>query len=241
MEILAAITTAPGREIPTIQRTSSSLIASGINPIIYEDNDQSGCWVSWVRALSNLLNLINTGTSANAIMICEDDVEFSPGLKEYLDLTLWPENPDKIALCSAYCPKQYTTDKAGWHVENRGWTLSMAQAWIIPTQSARMIYDEFKDVPEKVASIPRLTPENIRLYRDQINERILTDNRIGLWAQNNNLNVWYHTPSLSQHIASRDSIIGNNWGGDTLRQSIDYDPDATVDDLILRLLESFID
>ena len=132
MKLVTGIITAPGRIYPTLDDTVSSLKNAGFEePTIYTDNEQSGCWVNWVKALADLVT-----KEADAIMLCEDDVAFSPGLREYLEASLWPEPPYRIALCSNFCPDLYRTRLTGWHLENRGWGLCMAQSWVMPKQSA---------------------------------------------------------------------------------------------------------
>jgi len=236
MKIITGVITAPGRIQPTIDDTVASLERAGFNnPIIYTDHEQSGCWVSWIRAMADL-----TTKDTDAIMICEDDVNFSKGLREYLEVSLWPEDPQKIAVCSPFCPQLYRSDIAGWCPQNIGWNLCMAQSWIIPIETARRIYDNFKNVPRDTKKIPKITPENIHKHNKTIQERLLTDSRIGVWALQQKLSIWYHTPSLAQHTAIDNSIIGNNFGMYSLREATDYNPDAEYKDIILRVISGLL-
>lgn len=237
MKIITGIITAPGRVHPTIDNTVESMERAGFEkPIVYTDHEQSGCWVTWIRAMADLIT-----KEADAIMICEDDVNFSIGLQEYLKISLWPEDPTKIALCSPFCPQLYKTRRTGWHPENRGWDLCMAQSWIIPKSSAERIYDNFKNVPQQTEKIPRITQENIKKHHKAIQHRLLTDSRIGEWALQNNMNVWYHTPSLAQHTAVDNSLIGNNFGMYSLREASDFDQDSSNKQIILRVIAGIID
>jgi len=236
MNIVSGVITAPGRAQPTIDDTVASLKKAGFDPLVYTDTEQSGCWVSWVRALADLIT-----KDADAILICEDDVAFSPGLRGYLELSLWPEPPNKIAVCSVYCPQLYQADWGGWHLENRGWDLCMAQSWLLPKANAELMYDHFKDVPTATADVPKITPENITRYHNEIQERLLTDSRIGQWALQKGLDIWYHTPSLAQHTAVDNSLIGNDFGMSSLRQATDFDPEATSEQILLSVISRLID
>lgn len=236
MQIITGVITAPGRIYPTVDDTVASLKRAGFDKIIvYDDQEQSGCWVNWIRAMTDLV-----AKEADAIMICEDDVNFSVGLRSYLDVSLWPEDPKKIAICSPFCPQLYKRNSMGWHMENRGWNLCMAQSWIIPKSSAEHIYDHFKDVPQKTAKVPKINPENIQVYPKAIQERLLTDSRVGQWALAKGLDVWYHTPSLAQHTAIDNSLIGNNFGMYSLREATDFDLDANHQQIILRVIAGLL-
>lgn len=236
MKIATGVITAPGRVFPTVDKTVDSLENAGFDDIsVYVDEEQSGCWVNWINALTDLV-----GKDAEAIMICEDDVAFSPGLRGYLEASLWPERPEKIALCSPFCPELYRVG-TGWHLENRGWNLCMAQCWILPKSTAERVHDRFKDVPAEVKKIPKITPDNIASYGRAVQERLLTDSRIGKWAREESLNVWYHTPSLAQHTAINNSLIGNDFGMDTLREANDFDPDASYRQIMLNVIAGLLD
>ena len=237
MKIITGIITAPGRINPTLDDTVKSLKAAGFKqPLVYTDNNYSGCWVNWITAISDLVSI-----DADAIMICEDDVCFSTGLREYLEVSLWPEDPNKIALCSAFCPKLYSIKRTGWHIENRGWSLCMAQSWIIPKQTLELIYNQFKNVPEETERIPRVTPKNVKYHTKSIRDRLLTDSRIGQWASHNKLNVWYHTPSLAQHTAIDNSLIGNSFSMPSLRKAKDFNTNSDYKQIMLDVIAGIVD
>jgi hypothetical protein len=118
----------------------------------------------------------------------QDDVVFCRGLRQYLEQTLWPA-PKRIALCSPFTPAAYRQPRRGWNIR---WPpperfLVAAQMWILPPESARAIVRDLSDV--------------------QAHKGI--DGRIGAWANRTGRTIWYHTPSLAQHIADTNSAIGN--------------------------------
>jgi hypothetical protein len=127
---------------------------------------------------------------ADALLIVEDDAVFCRGLREYLDANLWPEDPEKIALCSAYSPTPYNEPKDvpnGWHEEKRGMYLVGSLCWAIPRASAEAIARDLAYATHAVKSI---------------------DVRIGMWAADIGRSVWYHKPSLVQHIGNGNSALG---------------------------------
>jgi GR25 family glycosyltransferase involved in LPS biosynthesis len=180
---VVVLTTA--RPTPTLDRTLASLEKAGWpEPIIYTDQPPSGHWPAWRAALRAAFN---ADTWADAFMVVEDDIVFCKGLRAYLSGCLWPEQPERIALVSPYCHAAYVSQQRPWHMEGRGFYLAGSQCWIFPPASARTILTELADTP----------PEH---YADWI---------IGEWAAKKALHVWYHCPSLAQHIGVGNSTLGS--------------------------------
>jgi len=182
MDWAVAVTTAPRPE-PTLRQTLASLGSAGWpNCEVVADTTRAGSWPTWTRALGKLLE---QQAGADAYMTVQDDAVFCRGLREYLDANLWPAGD--VALCSPYCPTPYRSRIGGWHAEDRGWYLVGAVCWVIPPAAARSIIAELGNM--------------------QARSRI--DARIGRWAQQNGRSVWYHSPSLVQHVGSGNSALGD--------------------------------
>ncbi len=199
-----AVTTAPRRR-PTLDRTLASLAASGFDAgTVFSDRERGtdlaratnwtivvqaervGAWRNWLIALERLV----TGEpEAQALLLCQDDVLFCRGLRAYLERTLWPDGD--AAACSPYCPALYRSDESGWHREDHGWDLVGAQCWAIPRPAAEAILRD--------------------LGRVKADKQI--DARIGRWALQTGRSVWYHTPSLAEHLAPVNSALGHNVDG----------------------------
>lgn len=180
-----AITTAP-RPIPTLPRTLQSLRRAGWSDFdIFPDSAGIGAWRNWIGALAAL---VREHPDGDAFAMVQDDVIFCRGLREYLEQTLWPAQSN-VALCSPFTPAAYRQPRQGWTLRwpppNR--FLVAAQMWVLPPDAARAIVHELG---------------HIRAHKG-------IDGRIGLWAAQSRRSVWYHTPSLAQHIADTNSAIGN--------------------------------
>ena len=182
MRWAVGLTTAPRPE-PTLKRTMASLQRAGWGKVsVFDDTHRQGAWPNWLRAVRALL-LEHRG--ADALLVCQDDAVFCRGLQAYLERTLWPD--DQVALCSPYCPSPYRGKTAGWHPENRGWYLVGALCW----------------------AIPRDTAEAILRSLGHVEARSRIDARVGHWARQTGRSVWYHTPSLVQHIGNGNSALGD--------------------------------
>jgi len=180
MHWAVAVTTAP-RPKSTLERTLAGLRRTGWAEYrVFEDTTRAGAWRTWLAALREL-----TTQQADAYLICQDDAVFCRGLRNYLEKTLWPAGP--VALCSPYCPTPYKRTQCGWHEENRGWNLVGAVCWTIPPESGKAI----------LAAL------------DHVEAERQVDARVGQWATETGRSVWYHTPSLVQHIGSGNSALGD--------------------------------
>ena len=187
MRIATIVLTAP-RPKPTLPRTLDSLERAGFPAVnAWNDTAASGHFQAWVSALRWT---VARHPDADACFVVEDDTVFCRGLREYLQRTLWPGPVEQIALCSPYCPRAYRQDRRGWNdvQSNRGFYLAGSQAWIIPRLAAQTI---LADVA------PLQTAHN-------------ADWEIGKWAKATGRKVWYHTPSLAQHVGIGNSALGDN-------------------------------
>jgi len=186
------VTTAP-RPRATLGRTLDSLARAGFQrPAVFHDDRGRGAWSNWLYALGSLLLV-----DADALLLVQDDAVFCRGLRRYLDRTLWPDG--SIALCSPYSPGPYRQPRRGWHQQQRGWGLVGALCWAIPRATAG---DMLRDLGG-VRATGRI------------------DARLGKWAATAGRDVWYHTPSLVQHVGNGNSALGDQAIND-LRRAADF-------------------
>jgi len=208
------ITTAP-RPAETLTRTMESLVDAGWDratiyaepasplPLVDPEHWQTvqwprplGCWKNWIAGLAHLRT---SNPLADAYMMVQDDVVFCRGLRAYLEATLWPGN-GPVGVCSPYSPEAYARDgRRRWHRQDRGWYLVGALCWVIPPAAAGQFVGALggKDFEHRI------------------------DARIGRWCGNHGRAVWYHTPSLAQHIGCRVSALGDGLVTD-LRRACDF-------------------
>ena len=194
MNFGVAVTTAP-RPVPTLKRTLMSLERGGFGEVrVVDDVRRDGAWPNWLRAVRTLLT---ERPAADALLVCQDDIVCCRRLREHLERILWPDG--SVAVCSPYCPGPYCGDRQGWHQERRGWYLVGALCWAMPRAAAEAILDDIGSVEAR--------------------NRI--DARVGQWALETRRSVWYHTPSLVQHIGNGNSALGDRLDND-LRRAVDF-------------------
>ena len=194
------IITAP-RPTPTINRAISSLASAGFfHPYLMDDTEARGSWHNWFRSLGMILGECR---DAEALLIVEDDAIFCKGLRDYLEETLWID--PNCALCSAYSNGRYTERDdmpVGWSEKNRGHFLVGSLCWAIPRASAEAMVKDLAYSRNGVRGI---------------------DLRIGLWALDTGRSVWYHKPSLVQHIGCGNSALrSKDMTGDPLWTASDF-------------------
>lgn len=202
------VTTAP-RQVPTLERSLASLIAAGWNsprlfaepgteippqfrnlPISQRDT-VLGAFPNWYLGLAEL---VMREPQADAYLLCQDDVLFSEGLRDYLEESLQP-NRD-AGVISVYCPSHYATGREpGFHIENRGWHSWGALAYILPAASARALLCDSKVLEHRLNG-PADGLRNI-------------DSVVGRWCRQTGKTYVVHVPSLAQHIGDTSTI----WNG----------------------------
>ena len=196
MNWAVVVLTAP-RPQPTLKRTLASLAAAGWPDVsVVRDEPPRGHFAAWIDALTAV---VAAEPRADAYFLVEDDVVFCRGLRAYLERRLWPADPAEIALCSVFTPAAYRQPTPGWHPQRRGHYLVASQAWILPPGAARAVLNDLKGVPSAHNA----------------------DWMVGQWAEKANRSVWYHTPSLAQHVGLGNSALGDNLISD-LRVADDF-------------------
>jgi hypothetical protein len=213
------VVTAP-RSTPTLEGTLQSLAAAGWSePWLFAEpgseipagffhlkrSDRGttlGLWPNWFLGLSELVLRF---PSADAYLMCEDDILLTAGLRTWLEQELWPEN--RLGVVSLFCPGAYRRAAPGWHEVNEGWGLAGAQAFVFPPQAARMLLAH-----------PLALHHRRRGGRSGLFD---TDSVVGLWAQLSGLKAITHTPSLVQHVG--DSSTSNHGSTDSpFRSASDF-------------------
>lgn len=188
---------APRRE-HTVGRVLESLARAGFsNVLTCSDIERRGHTRSWLHVLRLLLQM---SPNADAYFVCEDDVVFCLGLRDYLERSLWPAQRETVAICSPYSPTPYCRSTRGWHCENHGFSLISSLTWILSPETARAILSRFD------------SNDSFSYNADAI---------IGDWALRADKSVWYHTPSLAQHVGLGNSALGDNSISD-IRQAVDF-------------------
>ena len=197
MNIALGVLTCERPKGPTIHLAMASIGGPWIVPaVIWQDTVRAGQFKSWLCLAERILE---THPEADAYFLMEDDIVFCRGLREYLDR--WPADPATIALCSPFSTEQYMRPTVGWHLENRGWCLSSANSWLMPQATLIRILAEFGPM--------RQQPEALHN----------ADCMVGLWAKEQGLDVWFHSPSLGHHIGIGNAATGDQGDGPNRRSA----------------------
>jgi hypothetical protein len=178
-----AILTAP-RPQSTLTRTLYSLHAGGfLGGFVFDGSPPEGESPSpkWCTAayIALFQHWAQSNSSSDGLLVFEDDVVVCRGLAELLDKSAWPESIEQIAAVSPYCHTAYSNYGmfGRWHREDKRTTLAGTQAFLYPRAAVKKLMDHL--VPEDQAGV---------------------DVQLGQFAQKYDLHIWYHLPSLVQHI-----------------------------------------
>lgn len=168
----------------SLARTLDGFRDTGFDPpvVFYDGEKRCGIW-NWYRALSWLLE---NNPKAHAYAIVEDDVLFSKNIRSYLEGELWPSIRKDGCICSVFTPTWYLGESK-WNKIVQGNRTYMSQFRIYHPATAKKL----------VRDIPKLA--DFDSHRRQ-NDRI-----VGEWISRNEVDIWYHTPSLVQHAAVRST------------------------------------
>ncbi|MBS0207956.1 MAG: hypothetical protein JSS27_03285 [Planctomycetes bacterium] len=157
---------------------------------------QFGAFPNWLLGLAEL---VLRERQAEAYLMCQDDVVFCRGVREYLEHSLWPA--EKVGVISLFCPSHYARGKpAGFHVEDRGWDTWGAQAYVFSPAAA-----------DALLSSP-VVWNHRRTGPNEGNRNI--DSVIGYWCRQTKLPYFVHTPSLAQHVGTTSTLYygASTWG-----------------------------
>jgi hypothetical protein len=215
-------TTTAGRQQPTLDRMLSSLAQAGWEwPRLFADADavvpqhwahlptthrdvQLGAFPNWLLALAELAL---RDPHADAYLLCQDDVVFCRGLRDFLERNLWPS--DRVGVVSLHCPSHYARGKPpGFHLEDRGWDSWGAQAYLFPNNSV------FELLAASAAWTHRKTgPANGSRNIDSV---------VGQWCRGARLPYYVHAPSLAEHIGNSSTLYGSVGALFGKRRSADF-------------------
>ena len=201
----AGVITAPRAE-PTLGGTLASLKDAGFEDVrVFAEpgavvpgefshlprtdrSETCGAFPNWYLALTEL---VLRDPRADAYLLCEDDVQFSKGLRKYLERTLWPAKDTGVV--SLHTPSHFAVGKPrGWHAEDRGWGAWGAQAYVFPNRSARALLSD-----PAVLDHRGFGPDGGRIHADCV---------VGAWCRRSGRPYFVHSPSLSRHTGETSTV-----------------------------------
>lgn len=150
-----------------------------------------GCWTNWI---CGLMEMYCVDRKADVYAMFEDDIEMCLGLRPYLESVI--PSLEYLGALSLYTPPHQAKKAKGLfciHDESyRGGFMWGTQAVIFTNTSLASFLSS-------KSSIEHLRTETGRENKNR-------DSAIGLWAKQSGHRVYYHTPSLVQHIGKESAI-----------------------------------
>lgn len=164
----------------TLDATIASLGSAGWRDVeVLIDSELSGCYRNWRRAAKWLLS-----GRGDTLLICEDDILVSKGLRGYFEKTGLPKG-----VVSLYCGYINHHDEHGWHEVTKlpkhchG---ALATVWTRELLECFLAYDRSDEFANG------------------------TDTHIGRWCRNTKTPYWCHSPSFVKHTGYT-STLGPCW------------------------------
>ena len=248
MKWYVAVTTAPRKEC-TLISTLESLEDCGWEPTVfaepdstptarltYHNSERLGVWRNWVHSIHTALE-----SDADIIMTVQDDCDFHPESKQYVESILWPSRD--CGFVSLYTPKHYSiyassvlrklrrVDPSTPELRpvgvNRIYTQSLwgACALVWPRKVLEQVA-QHRLIEHWVGAVPR--SGNPAVYKKRMENPSMianSDTAIGKIMNQMSKSMWFIDPSLAVHTA-KYSTIGH--GGNDGRRNAYRKADHTI-------------
>lgn len=194
-----------GWDNPVVFAEPGSPIPGFFSGQVVERRKQFGDWSNWAVGLYELLL---TEPDTDYFLMLEDDVVFAKNVREYVEGYLGQLLP--FASLSLFCPDCYTREGIPSFVNQcHGWNTRQTQTVIMhrsavidffssPTVQRHRFQHVFSDPPESIPWGVDVDPRNS-----------VKDALIGTWAEQKKLPIYYHSPSLAQHIGIKSTLMAS--------------------------------
>lgn len=191
-----------GWENPVIFAEPGSPIPNNLQMDVVHRRHTYGDWTNWA---TGLFELLLSEPDTDYFMMVEDDVVFAQSVRIYIEGYLSQLEP--FGSLSLYCPNQY--QRTGPAFSNRcdGWNTCTTQTVIMSKNSVISFFAYHKTVRHRFEHVFDSPKEEIP-WGVRVNPcNSVKDSIIGTWAKDHHLPVFFHHPSLAQHIGT-DSTLG---------------------------------
>lgn len=176
-----------------------------------------GDWTNWA---TGLFELLLSEPNTDYFLMAEDDAVVCAGAKHYLEHVL--PQLGEFASLSLYTPSVYHKPRfVGFHNElggHRTWSTvtvvmhrQKAISFFSDPDVQRHRFENIFDVEDGFWSCNKVDPQNS-----------IKDAVIGQWAAKHCWPVYYHTPSLAQHIGVVSTITDEDSTIENGRQALDF-------------------
>ena len=184
-----SLATAGWRELTIFAEPGCQELPDGAHVAHVIRDTRIGAWPNWLLGLSEL---VLRNPTADAYLMCQDDVVFCQGLRAYLESELWPA--DRIGVVSLYSPSPEPEDGGpGFHIESDGWNTWGAAAYVFSNASARALLCD-----RRVMNHRQRGPADGMRNVDCV---------VGRWCRESGLPYYVHLPSLAEHIGETSTLF----------------------------------
>lgn len=213
---------------PVIFAEPNSIIPDGFNGDVVCRRKKYGDWTNWG---TGLYELFLSEPSTEYFLMLEDDAVLCAGLREYLEYCL-PFLGDFASL-NLYTPSRYFCSKRTrmFHNECQGKRTWSTVAVVMSHEAVLRFFSNtevqrhrFFDIFEVKETYWRLNSSYGSGKTSLIDcvGNTVKDAVIGQWAERLGLPVFYHTPSLAEHIGEFSTLTDDVSSPDNGRMSLDF-------------------
>lgn len=187
-------------ESTTIFAEPNTIVDDNFDDIVVRRMKPFGDWTNWA---TGLFELLLREPNADYFLMSEDDVLYNRDSKKYLEASF--SCLGNFGSLSLYTPSKYQKSKfRGWHNECRGVETWSTQTVIMSKESVIKFFSFEDTLRHRFQDIFHAPEVKWGVSGDPKNS--VKDAVIGNWAKKNNLPVYFHTPSLAQHIGTTSTI-----------------------------------
>jgi hypothetical protein len=245
MKWAVGVITAPRTGGYYLDRTISSLQSSGWDQILVFAEPQApvtessnvqvirrrkkyGDWTNWA---TGLYELFLSEPDSDYYFMLEDDALLCSGAKEYLEYAL--PKLEEFGSFSLYTPSRYHKANRArcFHDECRGKLTWSTVTVVMPHRSVLSFFSDENVQKHRFSDIFQVKPEFWHLKasygagRTSVTDCVgntIKDAVIGQWAERKKLPMYYHTPSLAEHIGIVSTLTDDDSTPENGRMSRDF-------------------
>lgn len=215
-QTLSSLSEAGFEDITIFAEPDTPIPETFSGPIVHRPK-RYGDWTNWATGFYELLL---SHPESDLFLMTEDDVIINRFAKTYLE-SAFPTLKEFASL-SFYTPSKYAKKEfKGFHNELKGefiWstvTVIMTRKQAISFFSSSLVqrhrFEDIFDKPDTFWCCPNTDPRNS-----------IKDAVIGKWAESQQLPVYYHTPSLAEHIGHQSLLTNQEASVENSRKSLDF-------------------
>lgn len=192
-----------------------------------------GDWTNWA---TGLYDLFLSEPETDYFFMLEDDAVVCRGAKRYLEFSL--PYLEEFGALSLFTPSCYHGSFLGFHNECHD---QSTRSTVTIVMSQKSVLSFFSDIDVQRHRFTDLYEPGIPLgsygaARTSLADRVgntVKDAVIGCWAAKNKLPIFFHTPSLAEHIGEFSTLTSDVSSVENGRVSVDFvGQECSLEDMI---------